>query len=124
MLIRRQAGMSLLSILMLLSVAGFLASVTFKMLPHYLDNMSLQKMIQSAATDKSQSIHTIPEFYQHISKGMQVNSIRDMKPEDVMKVEVSGNEFVVNLKYERREPIIANLDLVARFDKTLRVKAQ
>jgi hypothetical protein len=114
--------MSLLSWLVVLSVVAFFASAAFKVLPHYFDNMALEKLITSVETDKAANIRTINEFYSHVSKGMQVNSIRDLNLQDALKVKMENNEFRAHLKYEKREPLIENIDLVVRFDKEFRVR--
>ncbi len=121
-LARSQKGMGLLGWLILLSVVAFFASVAFKMFPHYMDNMALEKAIMSVETDKALGVTTVPDFRMHIVKSMQVNSIRDLNLDDAMDVKIENNEFRVHLKYEKREPIIQNLDLVARFDKEYRVR--
>jgi len=117
-----QKGMSILSWLMVLAVIAFLASAAFKVLPHYFDYMSLEKMITSVETDKAAEVRSINEFYSYISKGMQVNSIRDLNMQDAIKVKIENNEFRVHMKYEKREPLIENIDLVVRFDKEFRVR--
>jgi hypothetical protein len=117
-----QKGMSILSWLMVLAVVAFLASAAFKVLPHYFDYMSLEKMITSVETDKAADVRSVGDFYSHISKGMQVNSIRDLNMQDAIKIKVENNEFRVHLKYEKREPLIENIDLVVRFDKEFRVR--
>jgi hypothetical protein len=117
-----QKGMSILSWLMVLAVIAFLASAAFKVLPHYFDYMSLEKMITSVETDKAADVRSVGDFYSHISKGMQVNSIRDLNMQEALKVKVENNEFRVHLKYEKREPLIENIDLVVRFDKEFRVR--
>lgn len=119
---RSQQGLSVLSWLMVLAVVAFFASTGFKVLPHYLDYMSMEKIITSVETDKASEVRTVGEFYSHVSKGMQVNSIRDLNLRDVMQVKVENNEFRVHLKYEKREPLIENLDLVVNFDKEFRVR--
>ncbi len=119
---RSQKGLSILSWLVVLAVVAFLASTVFKMLPHYLDYMSMEKIISSVATDQTMDIRTVGDFYGHVGRGMEVNSIRDLNLKEVLKVKVENNEFVAHLKYERREPLIENLDLVARFDKEFRVR--
>ena len=121
-LARSQQGMSVLSWMMVLAVVAFLASAVFKMLPHYLDYMSMEKIIASVETDKSADVRSVADFYAHVSKGMTVNSIRDLDLEKVLEVKIEENEFRAHLKYEAREPLIENLDLVARFDKELRVR--
>jgi hypothetical protein len=53
---------------------------------------------------------------------MQVNSIRDLNMQEAIKIKVENNEFRVHMKYEKREPLIENIDLVVRFDKEFRVR--
>lgn len=117
-----QKGMSILGWLMMLTVVAFFASAAFKVLPHYFDNMALEKMITSVEADKALDVRTVGDFYSHISKGMQVNSIRDLDMQKAIKVKVENNEFRVHMKYEKREPLIQNIDLVVRFDKEFRVR--
>ncbi|WP_263146795.1 DUF4845 domain-containing protein [Pseudomonas sp. RIT-PI-AD] len=119
---RSQKGMSMLSWVVLLAVVAFVASAAFKMVPHYLDYMSLEKIINSVETDKAAQVRSVSDFYAHLSRGMQVNGIRDLNPQDIIKVEVVNNEFKAHLEYEKREPLIRNLDLVARFNKDFRVR--
>jgi hypothetical protein len=119
---RSQKGLSVLGWLMALALVAFIASAVFKMLPHYLDYMSMEKIITSVETDKAAEIKSVGEFYSHVSKGMEVNSIRDLSLQEVLKVKLENNEFRAHLMYEVREPLIQNLDLVARFDKEYRVR--
>ena len=117
-----QKGMSILSWLMVLAFIAFFASAVFKMLPHYLDYMSLEKIIASVESDPSMEVRTVGAFYGHVGKGMEVNTIRDLDLKDALKVTIENNEFRAHLKYERREPLIQNIDLVVRFDKEFRVR--
>jgi phosphorylcholine metabolism protein LicD len=117
-----QKGLSMLSWLVVLAVVAFFASMTFKMLPHYMDYMSLEKMIASVETEPSQEIRSVSEFYSKLSSGMMVNNIRDLNLKESIKITVENGEFLVHVKYEKREPLIENLDLVARFDKEFRVR--
>lgn len=119
---RSQQGLSILGWLVVLAVVAFFASTAFKVMPHYLDYMSLEKIITSVETDKASDVRTVGEFYNHVSKGMQVNNIRDLNMREAMQVKVENNEFLVHLKYEKREPLIENLDLVVNFDKEFRVR--
>ena len=117
-----QQGLSILGWLVVLAVVAFFASTAFKVLPHYLDYMSMEKIITSVETDKASGVRTVGDFYNHVSKGMQVNNIRDLNMRDALQVKVENNEFLVHLKYEKREPLIENLDLVVNFDKEFRVR--
>ncbi|UQY35563.1 DUF4845 domain-containing protein [Pseudomonas fulva] len=119
---RSQQGLSIVSWLVVLAVVAFLASTAFKVVPHYLDYMSMEKIITSVETDRVDSVKTVGDFYSHVSRGMTVNSIRDLNMQDVLKVTQDGNEFLAHLKYEKREHLIENIDLVVNFDKEFRVR--
>ncbi|MCQ4345883.1 DUF4845 domain-containing protein [Pseudomonas stutzeri] len=118
---RSQQGLSMLSWLMLLCVVGFLASVFLKVFPHYMDFYSLQKIIASAETESAHQLRSPNDFYSHVGRGMEVNNL-DFELRKVMDVRMENNEFHVHLKYEKREPLIENLDLVVHFDREYRVR--
>ncbi|WP_297838992.1 DUF4845 domain-containing protein [Pseudomonas sp.] len=111
-----QKGLSLFGWLLALALVAFAASTAMKVVPHYLDYMSMKKIISSVETDKTLEITTVSEFYNHVSKGMQVNSIRDLDLNKALSVTVENNRFLAHLKYEEREPLIQNIDLVMTFD--------
>ncbi len=117
-----QKGASVLSWMTVLALVAFFASAAMKMLPHYMDYMTMEKLITSVETDKAADVRSIGEFYSYVAKGMEVNTIRDLPLKEVLKVELVDNEFRAHLEYEKREPLIQNLDLVARFDKEFRVR--
>ena len=124
MFVRSQKGMSVLGWMAVLALVAFFSSAVFKMFPHYMDYMSLENMVEEAGLKSSDEIGSVESFYTYIGRGMEVNNIRDMSPREVMTVSYERNEFKVHLKYEKREPLIQNLDLVANFDKEFRIRAQ
>lgn len=119
---RSQKGLSMLSLILVLALVAFFASTAFKMLPHYFDYMSMDKIISGVESDKALEVRTVGDFYSHVRKGMDVNGIRNLNLDEAMKVVIENNEFKVNLNYEKREPLIRNLDLVANFDKEYRLR--
>ncbi|MBV2134710.1 DUF4845 domain-containing protein [Pseudomonas sp. MAP12] len=119
---RSQKGLSMLSWLVVLCVVGFLASTAFKVLPHYFDFFALQKTITGVEAEKALDIRSPAEFYEHVRRANQVNSI-DLDLRKALEVRMENNEFYAHLKYEKREPLIENLDLVVHFDREYRVRA-
>jgi hypothetical protein len=118
---KSQKGMSFAGWLLTLAIIGFVAATAFKIVPHYMDYWAMEKVINSAATDKSQDITSVGEFYSHVSRGMQVNNIRDLDLNSALSVTEEGNMFRAHLKYEKREPLIRNFDLVVKFDREFSV---
>lgn len=119
---RSQKGLSMLSWIVMLALVAFVASTAFKMLPHYFDYMSMDKIISGVESDKATEVRSVRDFYTHVRRGMDVNGIRGLDLEEALKVEIENNEFRVHLNYEKREPLIRNLDLVANFDKEYRLR--
>lgn len=118
---RSQKGMSLVGGLLALAIVGFVAATAFKVVPHYMDYWAMEKIIDSAASDSSDSFITVNDFYSHVSRGMQVNNIRDLDLNKVLSVTKEGTMFYAHLKYEKREPLIRNMDLVVKFDREFSV---
>lgn len=123
---RKQRGVSLTGWLVILILTGFFASVGFKILPHYMDNRALNKMITAVDREAASGIQVrnVGEFYSYINKNMQVNNIRNLTAKDIMDVRTEGGDFYVHLNYEVREKILKNIDLVVSFDKEYRVRTQ
>jgi len=120
----RQQGGSLPGLLLGIVIALFLVSIAFKMVPHYMDYKVIQKSIEGleSNTTVAASVKTPGEFYTYMQKSMELNGIRDIKAKDIMEVARNGNQFVIQIDYERREPMIKNLSLIAHFKKELSVR--
>ncbi len=116
-----QKGMSWVGWLLTLALVAFAVSTAMKIVPHYLDYMSMTKIIEAVETNKGLDITTVSEFYSYVEKSMQLNSIRDIDLNKALKVTVENNAFNAHLNYEQREPLIKNIDVVIKFDKQLSV---
>ncbi|WP_426118680.1 DUF4845 domain-containing protein [Pseudomonas sp. DSP3-2-2] len=116
-----QKGLSFVGLLLALALLAFVANVAFKLVPHYLDHRALKSAIEAVDTNPSLNITTVSDFYGYVGKSMQVNSIRDLDLNKVLSVTVENNKFLAHLKYEKREALIQNIDLVVKFDDTFSV---
>lgn len=69
-------------------------------------------------------IRSVGEFYTHLNKNMEINNIRDLNAADIVEIRSEGPDFYVDMKYEVREPVIKNIDLVVKFEQKFRVRNQ
>ena len=123
--IAKQQGISVMGALFGLVLVGFFASIGFKVLPHYMDNKALVKMINAVDRDSGGvQIRSVGEFYTHLNKNMTVNNIRDLNAADIVEIRSEGPDFYVDMKYEVREPILNSIDLVVKFEQKFRVRNQ
>jgi hypothetical protein len=81
----------------------------------------MKKAIEAVDSNQTLDITTVDDFYSYVGKSMQVNSIRDVDLNNALKVTVANNKFNAHLKYEQREPLIMNIDLVLKFDQQFSV---
>ncbi|GFM79845.1 DUF4845 domain-containing protein [Pseudomonas cichorii] len=116
-----QKGLSFVGWLVALAFVAFVTSTAFKLVPHYLDYMSMKKIIETVESNQALDITTVDDFYSYVGKNMQVNNIRDVDLNKALKVTVQNNKFSAHLKYEQREPLIQNIDLVMKFDQQFSV---
>lgn len=118
--IRSQQGLSLIGGLFMFALVAFVASAVFKVVPHYLDNKALEKSITQIETDPALGIKSLNDLRAYLSKSLQVNTIELDK--DAIETTLESNTFVIKVDYEKREPLIKNIDLVLNFEKEYRVR--
>lgn len=114
-----QKGMSFFGWLAVIALVVFGAVIVMKLAPIYLDHFALRKIVTSINEDPGLKIGSLRDMHAHINKGMQINSIRDIKAEDAVTVTASGPDtYTVVIQYEMRSPLLNTVDLLVHFDET------
>lgn len=114
-----QKGMSFFGWLAVLALLIFGLVIVMKLAPIYMEHFTLRKIVTEANDDPTIKIASLRDFHSHIDKGMQINSIRDIKARDAITITASGADaYTVVIKYEVRSPIIQNVDALVHFDET------
>ena len=117
-----QKGLSLVGWLVALFVIGFIANIAFKVVPYYLDDLALKKIIMAMDNEKADEVSSIDDFYSRVARGMQVNNIRDLDLKSVLSVTEQKDLYLAHLNYEKRQPLAGNVDLVVKFDHEFSVR--
>ncbi|WNW11558.1 DUF4845 domain-containing protein [Pseudomonas sp. DTU_2021_1001937_2_SI_NGA_ILE_001] len=118
---RRQKGMSLIGLLLLLGAIGLVITLAVKMIPHYMDYFSIKQSIQLAGHNQALGVDTVDDFYSYVGKNMQVNNIRDVDLKKALTVRSEDGKFLAHLNYEQREHLFFNVDLIMTFDEQFSV---
>ena len=116
-----QRGISYWSILFVVSFFALMIKVAATVGPMYLDYMTIDKMLRSKFKETQVDQLEIAKFKTEFAAQMDRNGIRDRKVDDLMVVQRDGNKMLVELDYEERKNLVANLDLVVHFKKTYSV---
>ncbi len=111
---RRQEGVSILGVLMLLALLSFFLTVTIRLLPAYMEGRSVKNAIQSVA-EASTPEHSLRDVTKRISSTFNTNRIEAIKPKDI-KIYRDEGKIIIDASYETRTPLFQNVDAVMMFN--------
>jgi len=114
-----QKGASFFGWMAVIALLIFAMVIAMKLVPIYMDHFALRNIVTSINEDPSVKIRSLRDLNNHIDKGLQINSIRDINAKEAIKVTASGeNAYTVVIKYEQRAPMLQTVDLLVHFDET------
>ena len=112
---QRQQGLTLLGFIIGLAVAGVFVYCGMKVIPMYAEYYAVKKSLKAVANDSSVSQTDPKALRDAFIKRLSVDYSDNVKPADV-RYQRSGSGASLNVKYEVRRPLIANLDIVGNFE--------
>ncbi|CAA6818157.1 MAG: Unknown protein [uncultured Thiotrichaceae bacterium] len=119
MMNRKQGGATFITWLFGVAVAIFLAILTMKLVPVYIEHESVKSMIDDIATDSNMKDANKRVIRTKIDKVLNINSMDDqLRGKDFLIERVKGtkNRRELKVEYEVRKPWMANLDFVVKFE--------
>ena len=115
---RNQQGVTLIGFVLMLALVGVLAYLGMKVFPIYEQFFSVRSAMKGVASEPGVGQMDPAKIKDLFFRRLYVNyADEDLKPENV-KVERNDNGYTLQVQYEVRRPLIADLDIVGKFDKT------
>ena len=118
---RRQRGLGLWGWLFVLGTIGFISMVTLQLIPLYLAEMSIQRVVKLTAEDSSNANLPVHELRRAMKTRWDVEGITTLDVNDV-KLEKFGTGRALVYDYEARAELFANISLVVHFQGKYPVK--
>jgi hypothetical protein len=118
----QQRGMTLMSFVIVLAVLGFVAYIGMKLFPVYTEYYSEVKDMNGLASESGVASWPPNQVRDRLFRRFYVSYVKSVKQEHVKIARKDG--YFLTIKYEVREPLIFNLDFVAKFDKTVELSNQ
>ena len=115
----RQRGMASAVVPMIALLFGLLFTFGLKVGPLYVDHNLITGLCQGLIDNGEANVLTITEVRDRISSTLRINNITDFDLNSIFMRKDNG-EAVITIAYEKRVPLVANLDIVATFDESLR----
>lgn len=112
---RTQGGMSLIGFIVVLGVVGVFLYVGMKLIPMYSEYFAVKKALSGLANEPGITTQEPARIRDLLFRRLEVSYSENVKPENV-KIVRKDSGYLMTVKYEVRRPLIANLDVVGRFD--------
>ena len=114
---RKQSGLSLVGFLVVLAVVGFAAYVGMKLFPMYQEYYSVRSAAKGLASEPGVGDMEPSKIQDLFFRRLYINYSENVKPQNVKFERMEGG-WKMRVNYEVRRPLVGNLDVVGKFDKT------
>ncbi len=115
MSLRAQRGSFAGWFLVIVIILG-LSSIAIRLIPHYIDYRTIRSVIEDMVADDRVARSNATQFHRTFRERLQINSIRDFDSANALTVDARSGQLTVDLRYEVREPLFGNADIVLRFE--------
>ena len=116
-------GISLIGVLFLVFVLGFMLNVLIKIIPVYMDNYAVETALDSLKKGSNLSGLTRAEILQMLNKRLEVSQVQTIQDNNLQMMR-GEKDIIIKLHYEVRKNVIANADVVLTFDHEIVANTQ
>jgi hypothetical protein len=121
MKIRKQRGLTLVGFGMVLVLVVFFAYTGMKLVPLYLEYHALTNAMDTLKNNPAAAKMSPPRIKESLINSLWVNYATDNIQRKHMRVTKSDG-IKVRVTYEVRKEWVGNVDLIAKFDRTVQLK--
>ena len=111
---RKQSGMTMIGFLITLSVVMFFLYCGMKIVPMYTEYYSVKKALAGLAKEPGIANTSKEKIRELFFKRLYMSYANNVKTE-ALKIDSTDTGYKMVVDYERREQLIANLDVVGKY---------
>jgi hypothetical protein len=119
MKIKKQQGLSIIGFIIVLAMAVFVSYLGMRIVPLYMEYYSVVSALNGVASERGSARLSPYDIKVKVLNRLYVSYSENVK-ESHIKI-TRGNGVNLRVKYEVRTPILGNLDVIARFDKSVKL---
>jgi len=117
--IHKQKGLTIIGFIIVLSMAVFVSFLAMRIVPLYMEYYSVVSAMNGVASERGSANLSPFDVKVRVLNRLYVSYSQNVKEKHIKIFRRNGVHLRV--KYEVRTPMIGNLDVVARFDRTVRL---
>ena len=112
--IKRQSGVSMLGVLMILGLFSFFLTVMLRLVPTWMDGRSVAAALDGVVQNSNPDM-SLGEVNKKVTNSFTTNQIDSLNPRDV-KVYRDKGKIVIDARYEKRTKLFEGIDAVLMFE--------
>ncbi len=117
----KQKGLTAISFLVLAAMVGLIGFAGLKLVPVYLENMKIRKILNDVKSEFDGQPVSAQQLRNAIDKKLNIEMVYNLKASE-FAIEGDGGGLTVAARYERAEPFIANISLLASFNNEVEIR--
>lgn len=118
----KQRGVGFAGWLIIIFFVGGALSVGTKLFPIYVDNNTLEGLLDKMSEESNMSLKSKSEIYKVLENRLKLNNVRDFPIQDNLDVVRTKDGTSLVLDYEQRVPVGGNIDLLVSFKKEVELR--
>lgn len=119
----RQSGMSFLGMMIIFIMVGFFVMCGIRMLPRYLEFMTVKEVVTNIATANNAEDLSVSEIRRKIADAFNTNQIYDLQSREVEVYRKEGKTYI-DAGYEVRLPVMGRIEALLNFNDLLLIAGQ
>lgn len=118
-----QRGMTLLSFLFAIAIAGIIGTLALRLIPVYLNHFKVVASLEALKNQPDWTASSREQIIGMLQKRWDIDSVDGLTPRDVV-VAKTGRTTQVRVVYDVTKPFFHNIDLVIHFDEVIEAESR
>ena len=124
-MIKKQAGLTMISWVIILGLVGVQAVLALRIIPVYLNYSSVRTVMNELPQSPDVRNAGVKKLDELLRKRLKINNLYGLaKDKDAFKFKKSAAGYTLIADYEERGPIVANLEFVATFKHQVEIRTR
>jgi len=116
----RQRGATLIGMVTIIAIIGFALYAAIRLTPMYFEYMAVVRAMEQTAKENADAGTSPQDLRNALQRRWTVEDIHSVEPKDI-EIKKAGKGWTMRAWYRAEVPFVANVSMVADFDKTVAV---